>query len=226
MTFSISGRCGETGMLGIAITTSSICVGSRCPWVRAGVGAVSTQNITLPSIGPAVLDQLQSGHSAETALRTVMDSEANARYRQVTVIDHNGATASFSGSETLGTNAVSAGRDCVAAGNLLNEATLPKVMVQSFEAGGGVHLADRLLTALEHGLHEGGGEQGPVHSAALLVAASCDWPLVDLRIDWDVNDPIASLRELWDAYEPQMDDYVTRALNPSAAPSFGVPGDE
>ena len=84
MTFSISGRCSETGMLGIAITTSSICVGSRCPWVRAGVGAVSTQNITLPSIGPAVLDQLQSGHSAATALRTVMDGEVNGQFRQVT----------------------------------------------------------------------------------------------------------------------------------------------
>lgn len=226
MTFSISGRCGETGMLGIAITTSSICVGSRCPWVRAGVGAVSTQNITLPSIGPAVLDRLRSGHTAETALWTVLDGEVNREYRQITAIDNNGGTASFSGSETLGTNAVSAGKDCVAAGNLLNEKTLPRVMVQSFESGGGVHLADRLLTALEHGLHEGGGEQGPVHSAALLVAASYDWPLVDLRVDWDEIDPIAGLRDLWDAYKPQMDDYVTRALNPAAAPSFGVPGDE
>ena len=114
----------------------------------------------------------------------------------------------------------------MAAGNLLNEATLPRVMIHSFESDSGMHLADRLLTALEHGLHDGGGEQGPVRSAALLVAASCDWPIVDLRIDWDMNDPVAGLRTLWDAYEPQMNDYVTRALNPEAAPSFGVPGDE
>ncbi|MCM3082206.1 DUF1028 domain-containing protein, partial [Brevibacillus invocatus] len=46
MTFSIVGRCPETGQLGIAISSSSIAVGARCPWVRAGVGAVATQNIT------------------------------------------------------------------------------------------------------------------------------------------------------------------------------------
>jgi hypothetical protein len=27
-------------------------------------------------------------------------------------------------------------------------------------------------------------------------------------------------------YRPQLDDYVTRALDPTAAPSYGVPGDE
>ncbi|MFN3498575.1 MAG: DUF1028 domain-containing protein, partial [Pannonibacter indicus] len=27
-------------------------------------------------------------------------------------------------------------------------------------------------------------------------------------------------------YKPQAADYVTRALNPAAAPSYGVPGDE
>ena len=58
MTFSITGRCEDTGMFGVAITTSSICVGSRCPWARAGVGAVATQNVTLPSIGRMVLDEM------------------------------------------------------------------------------------------------------------------------------------------------------------------------
>ena len=58
MTFSIVGRCPETGHLGIAISSSSIAVGARCPWLRAGVGAVSTQNITLPALGPQILDLL------------------------------------------------------------------------------------------------------------------------------------------------------------------------
>ena len=30
----------------------------------------------------------------------------------------------------------------------------------------------------------------------------------------------------WAVYKPQADDYVTRALDPTAAPSYGVPGDE
>ena len=47
MTFSVAGFCEKTGMVGVAISSSSICVASRCPWVRAGVGAASTQNIQL-----------------------------------------------------------------------------------------------------------------------------------------------------------------------------------
>ena len=61
MTFSIAGRCPRSGMLGVAITTSSICVGARCPWVRARIGAVATQNITHPGLGNRLLDLLAGG---------------------------------------------------------------------------------------------------------------------------------------------------------------------
>jgi uncharacterized Ntn-hydrolase superfamily protein len=64
-----------------------------------------------------------------------------------------------------------------------------------------------------------------VRSACLLVADQTAWPLVDLRVDWSEGCPITDLRGLWTAYEPQMADYVARALNPDAAPSYGVPGD-
>ena len=49
MTFSILGRCEDTNMFGVAISSSSISVASRCPWVRSNIGAASTQNITDPS---------------------------------------------------------------------------------------------------------------------------------------------------------------------------------
>ena len=225
MTFSIVGRCDRTGMVGVAITTSSIAVGSRCPWVRAGVGAVATQNVTLPSIGPMVLDRIAGGEDAETALAAVLAPLDFTDYRQVTVVDREGRTAHFTGGKTLGTNALVAGAGCVAAGNLLRTEELPGVMVESFVADTDSHLAPRLLSALEAGLRSG-GEEGPVHSAALLVADRQPWPLVDLRVDWDDVDPIACLRTLWEDYRPQMQDYVTRALDPASAPAYGVPGDE
>ena len=56
MTFSLIGRCEKTNMVGVAISSSSISVASRCPWVRAGVGAASTQNVTDPSLGKLMLD--------------------------------------------------------------------------------------------------------------------------------------------------------------------------
>jgi uncharacterized Ntn-hydrolase superfamily protein len=86
------------------------------------------------------------------------------------------------------------------------------------------HAAERLLRALEAGV-AAGGEQGPVHSSALLVAHQHPFALVDLRRDWDDADPVGVLRRLWSEYEPQMDAYVTRAVAPSSAPSFSVPGD-
>ena len=225
MTFSIAGRCADTGMVGVAITTSSIAVGSRCPWVRAGVGAVATQNVTLPSIGRMVLDRIGDGDAPEMAVSGVIAGLQNTEYRQVTAIDTQGRTAIFSGANTLGRHAEHLGEDCVAAGNLLASTDLPRTMAEAFASTRG-HLAERLLTALEAGLNDAGGEEGDVRSAALLVAHEQEWPLVDLRVDWDEDCPIATLRRLWTNYEPQMQDYVTRALNPGDAPSYGVPGDE
>jgi uncharacterized Ntn-hydrolase superfamily protein len=117
------------------------------------------------------------------------------------------------------------GTGCVAAGNLLSSRDVPTAMVASFAAGADLHLADRLLTALQAGI-DAGGEEGPTHSAALLVAHRNSWPLVDLRVDWTEECPGLVLRRLWDAYEPQMEAYNLRALDPSAAPSYGVAGDE
>lgn len=224
MTFSITGHCPRTGMVGVAITTSSIAVGSRCPHVRAGVGAVASQNVTNPQIGPDVLDWIQSGDTAETALNSVMDREAHPDFRQVTVVSTKGEPALFSGGNTLGTNGSAIGHGVVAAGNLLKSANLPQVMVDNFTANPDLHLANRLLTALEAGLASG-GEEGPVHSACLLVADEHPWALVDLRVDWD-DAPIGKLRQLWTDYETQMQDYTNRAVDPLAAPSYGVPGDE
>lgn len=224
MTFSVAGRCGRTGMFGIAITTSSIAVASRCPWARAGVGAVATQNITDPRLGNRGLDLLASGLSAPEALHRLIEHAPHPEYRQVTMVDRNGETASHSGAKTLGTNAVASAMDCVAAGNLLSNRDVPNAMVRSFASHPDMHLAERLLLALEAGLVSG-GEMGPVKSAGLLVVHDQSWPLVDLRVDWDDGNPISTLHRLWVRYQPQMLDYVTRAIDPDRAPAFGVPGD-
>jgi uncharacterized Ntn-hydrolase superfamily protein len=224
MTFSIAGRCARTGMVGIVITTSSICVGARCPWVRGKVGAVATQNVTDPALGPKGLDLMEQGLAPEAAIERLMADAPHAEYRQVTMVDARGRAAHYSGARTLGTHAVAVDTDCVAAGNLLSSRDVPRAMAATFAAGPELHLADRLLRAIEAGL-QAGGEVGPVKSAALLVAHDQIWPMVNLRVDWDDDGPISALRRLWDSYQPQMQDYVNRALDPRAAPAYGVPGD-
>jgi uncharacterized Ntn-hydrolase superfamily protein len=224
MTFSIVGRCAKSGAFGVAITTSSIAVGARCPHARAGVGAVATQNVTDPKLGPLLLDYLQDGLSAGEAIMAVTRNRANIEFRQLTAVDQFGNAASFSGKQILGTHAVSEQKNCVAAGNMLKSVSLPKAMTDSFLGNADQHLAERLLRALEAGLASG-GEEGPVHSAALLVYHEQDFPLVSLRVDWDDDDPVAKLRRLWTEYKPQMGAYLQRAIDPTQAPSYGVPGD-
>lgn len=225
MTFSIIGHCRDTGQLGIAISSSSIAVGARCPWVRAGAGAVATQNVTLPSLGPDVLELLAAGQvDPATALDRALRADPWRQYRQVTVVDCRGRTALFTGRNALGLHHAEAGEQCVAAGNLLSRTEVIDAMTRVFERSGGM-LADRLLAAM-HAAMAAGGEAGPVRSAALKVAGDVSWPIVDLRVDWAQDDPIGRLDDLWQAYRPQMHDYQARALNPTAAPSYGVPGDE
>jgi len=224
VTFSITGRCEQTGMMGVAITTSSICVGSRCPHARAGVGAVASQNVTDPALATLVLDQLQAGRDAAAAIAHVTNDREHIQYRQLTAVDTTGNTAHFSGDQILGTHAVATAGGCVAAGNMLASEAVPQAMVESFEKNPNTHLAERLLGSLEAGV-AAGGEEGPTHSAALIVADKMPFMLVDLRVDWDDEDPVAVLRTLWRDYEPQMLDYLNRAINPAIAPSYGVAGD-
>ena len=224
MTFSIVGRCERTGAFGVAISSSSPAVASRCAYVKAGVGAVATQNVTDPRLGPALLAQLANGGSATAAMTVVSAAAEYPEFRQLTAVAADGSTAVFSGANSLGINGDSTGKNCVAAGNMLATLDVLSAMVTAFEADPTQAIEHRLIAALEAGLALG-GEAGPVHSAGILAADTADWPSTNLRIDWSVN-PIEELRALWDLWAPQKDAYITRALNPSDAPSYGVPGDD
>lgn len=224
MTFSIIGHCPDTGMFGIAISSSSPAVAARCSFARAKVGVVATQNVTDPRLGPHALDLMERGASPAEALSILERSGGHMAYRQVLAVDRSGCSAIYSGSEVLGMWSEAEGPDTAAAGNLLADAGVPEVMVQHFLNTKG-HLGERLVGALRAGL-DAGGESGPVHSAGLLLVDTQSWPLVELRIDWIETCPISALESAWKVYQPQMTDYVTRALDPRTAPSYGVPGDE
>lgn len=225
MTFSIVAHCKETGQFGVAISSSSPAVASRCAWARAGVGAVATQNVTNPALGPKMLEELAKGATATDAIATARQSDAFPDFRQLLAVDVEGRVAIHSGPNALGTWTSAAGDHCAAAGNLLANDRIPAVMVEAFEAASGP-LGDRLIIAMKAAV-DAGGEAGPIHSAGLLVVDEQVWPYAELRIDWLKSGcPVAAVADAWEVYKPQAADYVTRALNPLAAPSYGVPGDE
>ena len=222
MTLSIAGRCPVTRMLGGAVTSSSICVASRCLFTRAGVGTALTQNVTDPSLGAKMLNLLESGADAKTAVSQVVSEANHIQWRQLVLLDSMGRSALHTGEKVLGLHATVQGNQCAAAANLLANQSVPSAMVGAFEKSSG-HLAHRLITALEAGINAG-GEEGPVFSAGVQVAHKVSWPIVDLRVDWD-DEPISRLHTIWNEYQPQLEAYLTRALNPDDAPSYGVPGD-
>jgi len=223
MTFSLVARDLETGAFGMVVTSSSPAVAARCVHLRQGVGGVASQNITDPGLGAALLDLLEAGTPAAEAMAKLVAGTQDINYRQLSVVDANGGTAVFSGLGTLGTHRTVEGAGAVAAGNLLSTPEVVDAIMAAYSSAQGA-FEDRLLAGLCAG-RNAGGEEGPQHSAGLVVVDQADWAVTDLRVDWDEEDPIARLAEIWQLWQPQKTDYLTRAIHPETAPTYGVPGD-
>jgi uncharacterized Ntn-hydrolase superfamily protein len=211
-------------MFGVAISSSSPAVAARCSYARAGVGAVASQNVTDPTLGPLALNLMEEGLDAAAAIAEVKQRGKFIEYRQVLAVDGDGLSAIHSGPNSLGIWTEAKAENVASGGNLLANDTVPQAIVDGFLSSSG-HLGDRLIAAMRAGL-AAGGEAGPVHSAGLKLVDKVSWPVADLRCDWTEDCPIEAVATAWEIYKPQLDAYVMRALDPREAPSYGVPGDE
>ncbi len=218
MTFSLVGMCRRTGMFGAAVTTSNMNVGTRCPYAKAGVGAVLTQNRTDNRLGPKGIQLLDQGLSAKEVIAGLVADNPTIGWRQLAVIDRNGNTAFHHGDKITSIHAAAEADGCCAIGNIIRNDKVPQAMIDAFLGVPKSHLAERLLQGLEAGL-AAGGELKQVKSAALLVVHEQDFPYVDLRVEFD-RDPLAELRFLWEAYQPQMDRFVTQVIDPDSFPPY------
>ena len=221
MTFSLAVRDGSA--FGMVVCSSSPAVASRCVHLRAGVGAVASQNVTNPHLGTVALDALASGATAEAALETTIAGESHADYRQLIVVDASGRAAIHTGAKALGIRHEVSTENAAAAGNMLADEAVVTALLDGYLTSEASTTEQRLLDGLAAAL-SAGGEAGPVHSAGLQVVEDVPWPVTDLRVDWH-DDPIGELRRLWTVWQPQKADYRTRGLDPTAAPTYGVPGD-
>jgi uncharacterized Ntn-hydrolase superfamily protein len=223
VTFSLAARDAASGAFGAVICSSSPAVAARCVHLADGAGAVLSQNVTDPRLGPKVIALLAGGADAATAVAAALAGEPFTRFRQLIAVDTAGRTAVHTGRGALGVTGEYAVAGAAAAGNLLAAPDVPRRLVEAWLAAAGP-VETRLLAALAAAM-AAGGEAGPVRSAGLSVVNGSGWRVTDLRVDWS-DDPLADLSALLDVWLPQRDAYIARALNPAAAPAYGVPGDE
>jgi len=212
-TFTIVARCERTGMLGIALATGEMAVASRCPNVKAKVGAVSTQASTDPRLGQLALKLLETGFSAAKVVEELTASDPYITRRQIGVVDKDGNSAVHTGSENRDWAGHIAKKNYIAMGNaILNEGVV-RAMAETFEASAEESLEERLMRAIEAGRDAGGQPDGQ-KSAGILV---CDWevfPRVDLRVDHH-DEPIGELRRLLELYKPLIPFYARRPSDPT-----------
>ena len=213
MTFSLVGRCDRTGAVGAVIASASMAVAARCAAARAGAGAVCSQSTTDPRLREALLEAIAGGLAADDALAALTARTEDIAYRQLAVVDAAGGSACYSGELALGEAADVCAPGAAAAGNLLADRGVPAAMLRAFQDTAGESLGDRLIAALRAGL-VAGGEVSPVRSAGMVIAESVPWPVTDLRVDWH-EDPVGRLALLWEAWQPEAESYVRRALRPA-----------
>ena len=193
MTWSLIAR-DASGALGIAIASRFFAVGALCPYIRSGVGAVSTQALVNPTYGPGILDALEAGTTPEEAIRAVTAPDHGRASRQVHALRADGTSFAHTGGNCIDWCGHTAGADHSVAGNMLAG---PDVIAQTSRAyRDNAHLpfSERLIEALAAGEAAGGDKRGK-QAAALLIFTTEDYPALDIRVD-DHEDPIGELRRL------------------------------
>lgn len=188
MTYSIVARDPATGELGVAVQSHWFGVGAVVPAVRAGVGAVATQSVPDPAHGARILDTLAGGAPPAAAIAAVLDGDEGADYRQIGVVDADGAVAVHTGPGCMADAGHVAGEGFAVQANIMVSADVWPAMAAAFTGADGP-LAERMLAALDAAQAAGGDVRGQ-QSAALVVAGS-----FDLRVE-DHADPLAELRRL------------------------------
>ena len=135
MTFSILARDPETGAIGGAAATGSLCVGG---WVlRGDLGAgMSASQGAAPSTfwGEEVLHRMRQGALAEQAVNDVTSPDSGRAYRQLAALDISGNAAAFTGDKNDDVKGSIEFPDGIVSGNMLGSDSVLATMADTFSA--------------------------------------------------------------------------------------------
>jgi uncharacterized Ntn-hydrolase superfamily protein len=216
MTWSIVVHEPGSNAFAVAVTTCSFAVGASCPYLRAGVGAVSTQSFTNRYLGPAVLDGMARGLTPAAAIEGALVGDDGRHLRQIHAVDCFGRSAAFTGRHCVGWAGDHAAPGMSVAGNMLAGPAVLHDTAAAFAAHGEKPLPERLATALEAGELAGGDRRGR-QSAALRMVTTEDFCDLDIRVD-DHPNPLKELTRLlalWRRDRAPFLDRQPRKANPS-----------
>jgi uncharacterized Ntn-hydrolase superfamily protein len=194
LTWSLLVHDPESQAFAVAITTCNLAVGASCPFVRQGVGAVSTQSITNRYLGPAVLDGLARGLSPTAAIEGALAGDEGRHMRQVHAIDRHGRAAAWTGRNCVAWAGARSGQGWSIAGNMLSGEAVLDDTAAALLTREELPVPERMLAALQAGEAAGGDLRGR-QSAALLLTTTEDFPDIDLRVD-DHRAPLDELERL------------------------------
>jgi uncharacterized Ntn-hydrolase superfamily protein len=194
MTWSIVVHDPASGAFAVAVATKAFAVGASCPFVRSGIGAVSTQSMTNRYLAPAVLDALARGLPPGAAIEGALAGDDGRGIRQIHAVDRHGRTAAWTGQNCVEWCGSVAAPGVSVAGNMLaGEPTVAETLA-TWQAHPDLDIPERLMLAMEAGEAAGGDRRGR-QSAAMVLTTSEDFPDLNLRVD-DSPDPLAELRRL------------------------------
>lgn len=207
-TYSIVARDAKTGEMAVGVQSHWFAVGSLCPWVEAGVGAVATQSFVNVSYGPKGLELMREGKTAQEALDILVAADEGRDYRQVAMVDNQGNVASYTGTKCIAFAGHRQGNGFSVQANMMLKETVWDAMVEAFEKNVDLPLAERVLMAMQAAEKEGGDIRGKQSAAILLTGAervSNSWEnkQIDLRVDDHAKplDELARLLKVHRAYE-------------------------
>jgi uncharacterized Ntn-hydrolase superfamily protein len=186
---------------GVAVQSKFLAVGAGVPAAEPGVGAIATQALANMRYCPDGLALLRRGLSAQDVVKRLTEADDGRDDRQVGVVDGQGRGATYTGSACLEWAGGAAGDGFAAQGNILVSADTVNALVETFEAGAGRPLAERLLDSLGAAQEAGGDRRGQQSAALLVVRKDGGYmgtsdAVVDLRVD-DHPAPIEELRRIY-----------------------------
>jgi uncharacterized Ntn-hydrolase superfamily protein len=199
-TYSIAACDLDARQWGVAVQSKFLAAASVVSWAEPEAGAVATQAYANPRYGPAGLALLRDGLSADETVRRLTEADDGREHRQVGIVDREGGSATFTGSECFDWAGGRTGRCYAAQGNILVSAETVDALAETFEAGSGKPLAERLLDCLAAAQEAGGDRRGQQAAGVLVVErdggyAGLSDVVVDLRVD-DHTTPIEELRRI------------------------------